>query len=77
MNLDEKFEPAPEDYVIYDAPGGGYDVGVIEGEFVGSFKDFDEALAAIRAKMDREKFWPNVWLRDDHGGMELLTSSPE
>ena len=33
--------------------------------------------AAIRAHMDRERFWPNVWFVSDHGNAHLLTLKPE
>jgi hypothetical protein len=65
-------EPEPEDFTITDRPRGGYDVGVVEGDFLGNFKTYSEAQLAIREKMTADQFWPNVWMIDDHGGVELL-----
>lgn len=28
---------------------------------------------AVRDRMDREKFWPNVWLAEERGGYMLIT----
>jgi hypothetical protein len=28
---------------------------------------------AVRDYMDKQKFWPSVWLIDDHGGVTLLS----
>jgi hypothetical protein len=33
----------------------------------------DDVEAMIRAHMEREGFWPNVWTISDHGNVELVT----
>jgi hypothetical protein len=33
----------------------------------------DDYKAAVKAKMDREKFWPNVWFISDHGNTHLIS----
>jgi hypothetical protein len=80
--LDEREEeegddaPEPEDYVLSDAGplGSLTSVSVVEGPHVGTYASEDEALQAIRARMDTERFWPNVWRQGDHGGLLLLAS---
>ena len=65
-------EPSPEDYAIEDLPMKGYNVGQIEGDHLGEFSTVEEALAAIRDKMTREKYWPNIWFVSDHGNASLI-----
>ena len=36
------------------------------------FEDRDEA---IKHHMENDQFYPNVWIQDDHGGMEMITIS--
>jgi hypothetical protein len=33
----------------------------------------DDWRPHVRAYMDRQKFWPNVWWISDHGNAHLLT----
>jgi hypothetical protein len=63
-------EPEDEDYLITDRPMGSFDVAIVNGSFVGSFESRDGAVAAIRARMAHENFYPSVWFEDDHGGLE-------
>lgn len=65
-------QPSDDDYFIEDKPNHGYSVSQSQ-KFLESFSDRDEAEAFIRKHMDQEKFWPNVWFVDDHGGMQLIT----
>lgn len=64
--------PSAEDYTITPAGelGSKYGVGQVEGDFLGEFVEWDDAAKAIRDKMEKEQFWPNVWFIDDHGGVE-------
>ena len=41
----------------------------IGGKFLGKFNEHDEAIHAIRAWMDENRFWPNVWTISDHGNV--------
>lgn len=34
-------------------------------------------FAAIKAWCDRENYWPNVWVSNDHGNIELYTLDGE
>lgn len=36
------------------------------------FPDFESAIAAIKAAMDAQKFWPNIYHINDHGNVSLL-----
>lgn len=37
-------------------------------------KDADDWRPAVRAHMDKEQFWPNVWFISDHGNAHLLNA---
>jgi len=64
-------EPQDDDYFIEDYPSGGY--GVSSGQkFLGKFNDYDEAVQIIREDSAGNNWYPNVWLVDDHGGMESI-----
>lgn len=74
-NPEDSYQPEDGDYVIRDY---GRDPGVYEigGDFImdtpddGDWKKFDKRL---KAHMDKNKYWPNVWWEDDHGGLVLYT----
>ena len=68
---DEADGPAPQDIVITDIPRGGWSVGEVEGEYVGTFTELDEVEAVIKAKMEADSWWPNVWIVSDHGNVSL------
>lgn len=61
--------------VITDRGMGGSEV-VFNGRSLGyigrDFPDFDAAIAALKAKMDEEQFWPNIYHINDHGNVSLL-----
>lgn len=50
----------------------------LNGKFLGNigdnqtFPDWESALAAIKAAMDAQKFWPNIYHINDHGNVSLL-----
>lgn len=87
MDNDELYqgltEPSEGDYILSPAGqlGARTAVSVVGTGHVTEFghrinppEDAETvALAAIRVRMDREQFWPNVWRADDHGGYTLLT----
>lgn len=75
LRQEEEWEPEPGDYVLSPTGhlGGKTAVGIIGGRHLGDFNGDEDALAFVRDLMDRESFWPNIWMQDDHGGMTLLT----
>jgi hypothetical protein len=68
---DDIIGPEPEDYAI-SYGRGGYGVSQIEGKFLGSFRDRDDAEDFIAEQMQTDQFFPNVWFIDDHGGANQL-----
>lgn len=36
-------------------------------EHIGEFVEMDDALAAVKAKMDKDQFWPSLVWVSDHG----------
>lgn len=60
--------------VIEQTPDGYYEVQVGSDEFLfGEGNHFEDIDDAIKACMEQQQFWPNVWILDDHGGMTLTT----
>ena len=76
-------QPQPEDWVIYPSGTLGSQLAVarVDGPnhmrriFLEYFTTEDEAIEAIKAAMEEEQFWPNVWFQDDHGGYSLVNLS--
>jgi hypothetical protein len=66
-------EPQPEDIVITDHYTG-HSVGIVEGKHIGTFKEYDDALRAVKKWMAQNNFFPNVWHESDHGNFTLLSS---
>ncbi len=64
-------EEMREGYVISDARGGGYDVSH-DGKTIGHFPDKDAALDDIDERMEKAKFFPNIYYVNDHGNVDLL-----
>ncbi len=65
----------PGDFTLYatGALGGLTGVAIHEEALgLGVFADEAHAERAILKRMEEEKFWPNVWWLDDHGGLMLL-----
>jgi hypothetical protein len=74
----EDEEPEDEDYIIANSgPLGGMTSASIcngkwaDGSRCKEFSMEEEAVKAIKADMTEQKYWPNVWFRDDHGGSTL------
>ena len=63
-----KDEPGEDSYILSDSrPLGSRTSVSYEGKHFGEFPDEDSALDAIRANMEDEKFFPEVWKVSDHG----------
>jgi hypothetical protein len=70
-------QPDPEDaYLRPSGPLGALTSASLGGVFLGEFDTTQQAEQAIRAEMDRTRFWPNVWWVDDHGGLTLWSLDP-
>jgi hypothetical protein len=67
--------PDDEDAVMTDLPSGGYSVS-FAGRHLGNF-DRDGAERAIRETMEREQYWPDVWVVSDHGNHQRISLAPE
>jgi len=66
-------EPCEGDYTITPSGplGSRSSVGQVEGKHLGEFPNDDSAREFIRERMDKEQYWPNVWLVSDHGNWNL------
>jgi hypothetical protein len=64
-------EDMAESYVISDARRGGYDVS-IDSEKIGHYANKDEALDAIDERMEKEKFYPNIYYVNERGNTDLI-----
>jgi hypothetical protein len=74
---DQQDHPDPEDaYLGPSGPLGAVTSASLAGVFLGEFDTTQQAEQAIRAEMDRSRFWPNVWWVDDHGGLTLWSLDP-
>jgi hypothetical protein len=51
--------------------GAWYAVG-LGGRFLGHARDLEEALAMLRAAMDADQIWPDIWFISDHGNPHRL-----
>jgi hypothetical protein len=51
--------------------GAWYAVG-LGGRFLGQARDLDQALGMLRAAMDADQIWPDVWFITDHGNPHRL-----
>lgn len=60
-----------EGAVVHMSRGSGYDVS-FTGRHLGHFKSRGGAFRAIAEKMEREKYWPNVFFVNDHGNTDLF-----
>ncbi len=74
---DQQDQPDPEDaYLRPSGPLGALTSASLAGVFLGEFDTTQQAEQAIRAEMDRTRFWPNVWWVDDHGGLTPWALDP-
>jgi hypothetical protein len=65
--------PGEEDATITPTGplGAWYAVG-LGGRFLGEARDIDQALGMLRAAMDADQVWPDVWFISDHGNPHRL-----
>ena len=62
-----------EDYVLYPSGTLGGKTSVSGcGKFLGEFMSDELALEFVRQHQEEGNFYPNIWKRDDHGGMMLI-----
>lgn len=64
-------EPDDEDIVILSNEREA--VVAVVGRPYAEANSRDELIAEIAERMDREKFWPNVWLERERGGFDLVS----
>jgi hypothetical protein len=62
-------EPEDGDIVIDERRG----IGEVGGRWFVHFKDWDQAERVIKEKMDRDRYYPNVWLAEERGGYTLTS----
>lgn len=73
--IEEENEPEPDEEPDID----GGDIVTEDylrwyqyGRLYASGPDHASAENAVRARANAERFWPNLWVQDDHGGMTLI-----
>jgi hypothetical protein len=71
-------EPEEGDYIMSDCGPLGSRTQVTRyndkwagGMRLRTFEDEELAVEVIKEDMEAKKYWPNVWKRDDHGGITL------
>lgn len=69
----------PEDYLMLPAGylGSQIEVRVAEGIHIGYFSEPEYAVDRIRARMEADNFYPNVWYVSDHGNTRLVNLDEE
>jgi hypothetical protein len=71
-------DPVPEDsdiYVTTTGPLGAWHVAYCEGRAI-AHERHGNLDAQIRAWMDRQRFWPNLWQVSDHGNIHPYSLEP-
>jgi hypothetical protein len=48
-------------------------ISEVGGRWSVPFEDWDQAEQVIKEKMERDQYWPNIWLADDHGRYTLTS----
>lgn len=66
-HADAEDEPEDDDYIIQD--DGVYQ----SGKLITDATEWEDCRDAIKAHMDSEQFYPNVWILSDHGNAHLTT----
>jgi hypothetical protein len=71
----ERAGPQEEDITISPCGplGSLYAVGVVNGEFIGRYPDWDSVVVAIKGYMEENNFSPTVWGVSDHGNASIVT----
>lgn len=67
----EKTEPDDDDIVINDTEREAFYAGKLIAET--RIVDWDELSRMIVGWMNKNKYWPDIWHQDDHGGWNLVT----
>lgn len=72
MNYDEL--PSPDDFVLFPTGSLGGQVGVsrVQADYLGTYATTEQALEAVRLRMEAEQHWPNIWWESDHGNAWLI-----
>jgi hypothetical protein len=62
------------DYVISSvaSPQGWIDVGTHNEDYFGEFQDLDLALEFIISRINRTKYFPNIFYINDHGNVDQI-----
>ena len=64
-------DQTPEDEDCYISPtgplGSRYSIAC-GGKYLCTVSDFNDALSRVNDWQKKNKFWPNIWMVDDHGG---------
>jgi hypothetical protein len=60
-----------EDDCIITANGSDYSISC-GGKFISKKDEMDDALETIKSWMETNKFYPNCWFVDDHGGVRQI-----
>ena len=68
--------PSPEDIMI-DSSGNGYSVRVVEGKSLGKFTSIVQAERAIKKYMEKNDFYPSIWIVNDHGNVSPYSLDAE
>jgi hypothetical protein len=73
---EDEDRPSDDDYTLTPCGplGGMIGVGVIGGKFLEQFAEQDDAEEFIRNRMNKQKFWPNIWWVSDHGNWNCITA---
>lgn len=75
---DDSNEPQSDDIILSPSGRLGGKVAVqADGKSIGEFSDEEEAEVAIVKWINSNKFYPNIWWQDDHGGIEKYTLEPK
>jgi hypothetical protein len=70
---EEDFDEGMEDgYIISDVRSGSGVIVTQANKRVGKYKDKDEALDAIDERMEKEKFYPNIYYVNERGNTDLI-----
>jgi hypothetical protein len=75
---DDSDQPQSDDIFLTPSGSLGSKVSVsADGKFVGEYSGEDAAEVAIVNWINKNKFYPNIWWQDDHGGHSRYTLEPK
>lgn len=61
-----------EDDIVIHTPAWGPSTVCAEGKVICEHHDFDHCVEAAREWMDTNNWWPNLWLVNERGMIDLL-----